>query len=244
MKKLLLLVVLGITFSLSAFSQCTPITFPGPALTLPDTSQGLKPAVATLPYHEVIHVRIPHDTIIPPLTVPVNIDSAGIVSISGMPPGFNYVSNSPTNFWAGGTYGCAVIQGLATDADTGIYFAQVLVQVVVAGNPLAFTYPYRMEVLSSAHVGFSHDEFTKFTVHQNVPNPFDDKTIIKFNTLRTSAFTFKVFDVVGNEVHSEDILALKGVNQITFSKEKLASGVYFYRLSDTEHSVVKRMVIR
>ena len=182
MKKILLLFVLGITLSFSAFSQCTPVTFPGPSLTMPDTSQGLKPAVATVLYHQVISVRIPHDTIIPPLTIPVNIDSAGVIDIVNLPQGFTYVTNSATDFWPGGSYGCIVIQGTAAEADTGIYNADIQVQVVVAGNPLAFTYTYEIVVLDSINAGFSHDDFTKFTVQQNSPNPFDDKTIIKFNT--------------------------------------------------------------
>ncbi len=244
MKKILLLLLLGITITYSAFSQCTPVAFPGPSLTLPDTSQGLKPAVATVPYHEVIHVRIPHDTIIPPLTIPVNIDSAGVVSISGMPSGFSYVTNSATDFWPGGSYGCIVIQGTAAEADTGTYLTIINVQVVVAGNPLAFAYPYEIEVLDSINQGFSHDDFTKFTVQQNIPNPFDDKTIIKFNTLRASVFTFEVYDVVGNKVRKDEIFALRGVNKIIFNKENLKSGVYFFRLSDNENSIVKRMVIR
>ncbi len=244
MNKTLLLLFISITISFAAYSQCTPVPFPGPSFTNPDTAQGLSPAVATQTYHQVIHVRIPKDTLIPPLTVPVTIDSAGIVDIVSLPPGLSYVTNSATDFWPGGSYGCIVIQGVVAENDTGMYNPEVQVQVMVAGNPMAFSYFFDLEVLDSTNAGFTKAEIVKFTVRQNTPNPFDNKTVIKFNTLRTSVFEFAVYDMVGNQVYKQQIFALKGVNTIEFKKENLPSGVYFYRLSDNENSVVRRMIIK
>ncbi len=244
MKKIFLFLFLTAAFAGSLYSQCTPVQFPGPSFTQPDTAQGLKPVVATAPYHQVIHLRIPHDTIVPPMTVPINIDSAGVVDILGMPSGLSYVTNSPSDFWPGGSYGCLVIQGTASEQDTGKYKAEVQIQVMVMGNPLAFSYFFDMEVIDSINVGFAPSDFKKFTVMQNNPNPFDGKTEIKFNSMRSTVFTFEVFDMVGNRVRSKDIFAVRGVNKFVFEKGNLPAGVYFYRLSDDENSVVKRMIIR
>ncbi|OIP00326.1 MAG: hypothetical protein AUJ98_08270 [Bacteroidetes bacterium CG2_30_33_31] len=244
MRKFYLAIILSVFASYYAFSQCTPIQFPGPPLTKPDTSQGLPPAVANLLYQEVIHVRIPHDTIIPPFTVPIPIDTAKLSNILGLPTGFTYVTNSPSDYWLGGTYGCIVIQGTAAESDTGNYQVSVDVLVVMGGTPFALSYTFKMVVLDSTNAGFSPNEQSKFLVHQNAPNPFTDNTIIKFNSLKKSDFNFEVYDLVGNIVEKNVIHAQKGINKIFFNKDNLLAGIYFYKLSDNTNTIVKRMVIK
>lgn len=242
--RILPFLILMAAWSFQARSQCTPVHFPGPQLTMPDTSQGLTPVVATVPYHQVVHVRIPHDTLIPPLTVPVNIDSVGVIDIVGLPTGLNYVTNSSSDFWPGGSYGCIVIQGTVSQADTGHYKPIIQVSVVLAGNPLAFDYAYDMEVLDSINAGFSDEERAAFTVHQNVPNPFSAKTLIRFNAPHIGSYRFEVYDVLGTRQYRRDIIAKAGVNEIEFDGRNLASGIYFYRLSDGRNTIVKRMIVK
>jgi len=72
----------------------------------------------------------------------------------------------------------------------------------------------------------------QFTLFQNYPNPFNPTTTITFNLTEPSSVTLKVYNVLGQEVAAlldrqqmED-----GMQEIDFSANALASGVYFYRL--------------
>lgn len=63
------------------------------------------------------------------------------------------------------------------------------------------------------------------------PNPFSDKTQIKFVTPYGSEFLFEVYTVTGQRVYSREINAHAGTNLITFYANKFPSGLYIYKLS-------------
>jgi hypothetical protein len=83
----------------------------------------------------------------------------------------------------------------------------------------------------------------KFDVLQNNPNPFDDKSSIYFNSVRTESVNFKVYNMLGSEVYSNTINAKAGVNTIVLDANKFTQGIYFYELSNGVNSVTKRMVV-
>ncbi len=71
-----------------------------------------------------------------------------------------------------------------------------------------------------------------FSLNQNYPNPFNPTTTIEF-TIPSDAFvTLKIYNILGQEVNT---LADKeyfsaGLNELEFDANRLASGVYFYRI--------------
>lgn len=85
----------------------------------------------------------------------------------------------------------------------------------------------------------------KFVLHQNIPNPFNDNTIIRFDMPRSERITLQVFDYTGkliaqpvNEQLSE------GSHTIQFNTDALARGIYFYRMQAGEFTATKRMIIQ
>lgn len=84
----------------------------------------------------------------------------------------------------------------------------------------------------------------QFRLYQNYPNPFNPSTTIHFSILRRSHVTLKVFDVLGREVATLVNGELSaGEHSVVFKAEKMASGVYFYRLSADDFVETKKMLI-
>lgn len=243
------LIFFTVLFSLLAIgnlnAQCTPVPFPGPALTNPDTTAGIPPAVANQPYSEVVHLRVPADTILLGSTIP--IDSIGIDSISGIPASFSYATNSPNDYWLGGTYGCLIVQGNPDETDVGVY-TMTLYTTIYLGHNAANTQKYQVDfnfvVLDSALVGFTDVKADQFVVRQNAPNPFDKKTIIRFQSPKAGNYSFQVYSVDGKLVRQELLNAVEGINKIEFVKGDLPSGIYIYQLGNDSFSVRKLMIIR
>ena len=245
MRKLLLLLSFTLLSQMMVNAQCTPVPFSGPALTNPDASQGIPPAFATKVYSETINLRIPADTLV--AGYPLTIDSVGIDSVSGVPNTFSYVTNSATDYWQGGTFGCMIIQGTPTMADTGTYTLTIYAKIFLGGNPnntQDYTVDYDFKVLDPATMGFTDVNQEQFVVLQNAPNPFEYKTTIRFQSPQTSSLQFEVYSIDGKLVRSEMIQAEKGLNKIEFVKGDLPSGLYIYQLKNDIYNVRKQMIIR
>lgn len=81
-----------------------------------------------------------------------------------------------------------------------------------------------------------------FALEQNFPNPFNPSTSISFSIPTDSKVTLEVYDVLGKAVKSlvnENKAA--GSYTVTFDASNLSSGVYFYRLSAGENTLLKKM---
>jgi hypothetical protein len=85
----------------------------------------------------------------------------------------------------------------------------------------------------------------KFELEQNYPNPFNPTTEFKFTVAKKGRATLQVFNTLGQEVMNLfDGTAEPGRSyQVTLDGSRLASGVYFYRLTSVEGSAIKKMVL-
>jgi hypothetical protein len=84
----------------------------------------------------------------------------------------------------------------------------------------------------------------KFDLKNNYPNPFNPNTTIEFTLPYASKVVLSVFNVLGEEVTtlvSERLSA--GEYRYEWSADKLASGVYLYRLKTEEFIKTKKMVL-
>ncbi len=91
---------------------------------------------------------------------------------------------------------------------------------------------------------------TKFELSQNYPNPFSKSgkgsatTMIKYSLPTASNVTLKVFNVLGEEVATlVDAFQHGGVYQVNFDANKLATGIYFYRIQAGNFVAVKKMLL-
>jgi hypothetical protein len=85
----------------------------------------------------------------------------------------------------------------------------------------------------------------QFALYQNYPNPFNPTTRIQFDLASESNVQLAVYDVTGRQVTTLiDQQPLKaGAHVVEFDASRLASGVYFYRLSVNELNQTRKMVL-
>jgi len=88
-----------------------------------------------------------------------------------------------------------------------------------------------------------------FELKQNYPNPFNPSTNIEFTLPAASAVTLEVFNIMGQRVRAlinEPLQA--GVHQVVWDGcgddgQRVASGVYFYRIQADQFASAKKMVL-
>ena len=83
-----------------------------------------------------------------------------------------------------------------------------------------------------------------FELSQNYPNPFNPSTRINFTITQRSLVTLKIYNVLGKEV-STLINSEKeaGTYNVNFNAGQLSTGIYFYKLTAGNNSLVKKMIL-
>ncbi|MDK9700520.1 MAG: T9SS type A sorting domain-containing protein [bacterium] len=85
---------------------------------------------------------------------------------------------------------------------------------------------------------------TEYALEQNMPNPFNPTTEIRYAVKEAGLVTLKVFDITGREVAT-----LVNGNypansyRISFDATKLSAGVYFYQIRVNDFYAVRKMVV-
>ncbi|HUN65617.1 MAG TPA: T9SS type A sorting domain-containing protein [Bacteroidota bacterium] len=83
-----------------------------------------------------------------------------------------------------------------------------------------------------------------FRLGQNYPNPFNPTTTIHFEIPKESPVRLSIFDILGREVAQlVDGRKAAGSYDLPFDASKLASGIYFYRLSAGDFTDTKKMLL-
>jgi hypothetical protein len=83
-----------------------------------------------------------------------------------------------------------------------------------------------------------------FTLKQNFPNPFNPSTRIEYSIPRTDFVHLGVFDILGRDVGTlVQMIQDKGGHSVDFDAGRLASGLYFYRLTSGRFTESKKMML-
>jgi hypothetical protein len=123
-----------------------------------------------------------------------------------------------------------------SDADLPFTAEQVtyrLKQIDVDG---AFEYSPEVEMNRNAPA--------RLALHGNYPNPFRDRTLIRYELPQPESVRLEVFDVRGRRVAqlvTDEQPA--GRNEIAFQADRLPSGIYFVRLLVDGQSLSRRMTV-
>jgi L-ascorbate metabolism protein UlaG (beta-lactamase superfamily) len=84
----------------------------------------------------------------------------------------------------------------------------------------------------------------EYSLGQNYPNPFNPVTVISYQLPAVSNVILKVYDVFGREVTTlVNEKKPAGSYNVQFNASRMASGVYFYRLTTESFSQVKKMLL-
>lgn len=85
---------------------------------------------------------------------------------------------------------------------------------------------------------------SRFILRQNFPNPFNPSTTIRFELPFSGLVSLKIYDVLGNEIVTlvnEELSADK--HEVTFSSNRLSSGIYFYQIKAGKYLETKKMLL-
>jgi hypothetical protein len=237
-------------FSIHVNAQtCTPdpafINTPG---IHPDSATNFVSGTVGQPYNQNITVVVPQDTqVLPPPLPAIPFDSIRMTGISNLPPGLTYMcagTSNPTSLctWLGNTNGCAAIYGTPTTA--GTYSLVISVDAFVGGSTTAnsFTVTYYKITINPA-VGIGENSNVSFDVKQNAPNPFTNKTNIRFTLPSEDKVKFTVYNMLGKLVMEKKIDGVKGENELEIDGKNFSGGMYFYSLEYKGKAVTRRMMV-
>ncbi len=83
-----------------------------------------------------------------------------------------------------------------------------------------------------------------YELYQNYPNPFNPSTVINYQLPTNGQVNLKVYDILGREVATlVNERENAGSYSVKFNGSRLASGVYFYRLTAGNFVSVKKLVV-
>jgi hypothetical protein len=79
---------------------------------------------------------------------------------------------------------------------------------------------------------------------QNIPNPFQNETIISYSILKPGTIRLSVVDLYGREVSLiENSFKEKGNHSVNFNSSGLKPGIYFCKLTGDDFSFVRKMLM-
>ncbi len=110
----------------------------------------------------------------------------------------------------------------------------------VAGNKMGAELRFIADEIQSENGDAS------FALMQNVPNPFDNSTLIQFVLPEKSAFELIIFDTHGARIHSIKGQGASGLNGVEIDEHNLngKTGLMYYQLSTGNNQAVKKMIIK
>ena len=84
----------------------------------------------------------------------------------------------------------------------------------------------------------------EYALHQNYPNPFNPVTEIRFDLPEAGDVILRLYSILGEEVATlVDGPAEAGFRSVRFDASRLASGVYFYKLTAGAFGAVRKMAL-
>ncbi|KXK38077.1 MAG: T9SS type A sorting domain-containing protein [Saprospiraceae bacterium] len=90
----------------------------------------------------------------------------------------------------------------------------------------------------------NNSNFSAVQLHQNMPNPFSDETVISFEVAEAQPISLTFYDLSGKVLGKYEMQAVPGNNIMRLTKDMLGvSGTVFYSLQAADAVISKKMII-
>jgi hypothetical protein len=227
MKKLSFLIAfLGLT--IGVYAQCTP----NPNVTKPGLSPSKLPdAIVGQAYSEVATLMVPKDTSITYQGNLYNVvvDSATVVSISDLPPGFAYECDNIHKTWNGGAKGCARLFGNPLAANVGKF--EVMVRVRTYFKIVGL--PNQLDQYDSSTIDINivlpnaiEEQFQQVGM-KAYPNPVSNLLKVSINQFNTEG-SMEIVDLMGKSMDIKPSYSSQ-TGEASFDVSNLVPGVYIVK---------------
>jgi len=239
----------------------------------PDSATNFAGGEVSEEYFQNITVKVPKDTNLiqgNPMThicfTRFELVSPSNATNYNLPPGLTFtVSNSslnngtvngaPSFKFPGNANNCALITGTPTTA--GTYTLKLEINAYATSNPSS-PCPGSVNVNSGSpvnqtlldyyvikvdpYVGIK--EISKLDLKlENRPNPFSEKTSVRFNALSVGPVKLVVRNILGETISEMQTDSKPGINELSLDASAWNSGIYFYTLTCQGFSETKRMIV-
>lgn len=240
MKKMLLLIGCAILGFTTAQAQCTPDAQYTEAGIYPDSATNFLPACVGEPYVQLVTNVVPADTTItqPPIPIPItlNINSIGLDSVSGLPPGMTLACSPNSCVFDGGTTGCAVISGTCNVPGTYNLIFYLKADIETVGEQFFELDYYKIVVADCGGVGIAENKSNLFTVY---PNPTQSFVTLKGLESGLGIENISVHNAAGQLVQSVQWNGL--VNQ-DINMGEYVNGIYFVSIKHQGGTEVLKLI--
>lgn len=109
-------------------------------------------------------------------------------------------------------------------------------------TPAAAWLPVSGKQVIPAEVALRFADTDGFTLLQNQPNPFVDKTLIRFQLPQASEATIQVFDGMGRVVFAQSGWFAQGMHAVQVDLATAQPGIFYYQVETAEHRAVQKMI--
>lgn len=100
-----------------------------------------------------------------------------------------------------------------------------------------------MDIELKFRTGETFTNELKYTLHQNIPNPFDNNTLIYFELPEDADVTVQFYDVTGKVLKTVKGNYKKGLNSIEVTKTELGiTGIIYYKLETGIFTQTRKMI--
>jgi hypothetical protein len=83
---------------------------------------------------------------------------------------------------------------------------------------------------------------SEYNLFQNIPNPFNESTVIRFSLPKEETVKLVISDVTGRQLSTHEIKCQAGINDFTIKNQELGtSGIYYYTLYTLNASFTRKM---
>jgi hypothetical protein len=180
----------------------------------------------------------------------VNGQSSNLPSIS-VPGNMQIACSTNDCAYPGNSVGCVSFYGtptvpgtydlsIAVDGSIQVFGGSVSLEQVT--GDFIYIEGYKLIVDGANNVELVKPVETIYSL-KNVPNPFENKTTVYFDSKFNQSTTLEVFNALGVKVSAQSFDAQIGKNEVLLNLASQAPGVYFYTLSNNSETVTKRMLL-
>jgi photosystem II stability/assembly factor-like uncharacterized protein len=173
-----------------------------------------------------------------------NIALTGVTSFAFFDSRRGIASNLQLTTDGGASWKSSGLSSPYLESSTSMEF-NLAGDLFVAQSGALLRYPNAVSLFPASSTTFQDNVDPQLIVlEQNNPNPFNPTTMISFTLPTTQSVQIKVYDILGREVETIVNDTFKaGSHSFEFEGSRLASGVYFYRLTAGNFSAIKKMLL-